>query len=404
VVFSMLASNAMKDRDEVRENAPIPVSEAFRVLPVAVVYGANAHGKSNLIKAFRVFQWFSMNSFQTAINQPIPTEPFRLSTLTEHAPSEFELTFYNDGFIYRYGFIIDSEKIHKEWLIQKKDMPKSREIELFLRDSNHLSYHKTIFRIGRLISHNELFKDESLVLFVAASLNDSLARSLIQYISRVNVLSGLQDSRYEAFSKIQLKQKTPLFKRMFDLIAAADMDIKGMEYKPDTHEVITLHSKYDENNNISGDVNFMLTKNESHGTRKFFNLSGPILTTLEEGGTLIIDELDSKLHPNLLERIVKLFQNTHINRNRAQLIFASHNTALLGSGILRRDQVWFAEKDNFGVTRLLPLLDYKQGSYSVRQNAAIEKQYTEGRFGGVPFLGDLDNLLEEKQVTYGQEE
>jgi AAA15 family ATPase/GTPase len=132
---------------------------------------------------------------------------------------------------------------------------------------------------------------------------------------------------------------------------------------------------------------------ESAGTQKFAHIAGPILDVLEKGSVLVIDELDTKLHPELTERLVLMFHNKEINKNHAQLIFTSHNTNLLDAKILRRDQIFFVEKDSFGASHLYSLADFKKDGKSTRNDENIELNYLKGKYGALPFLGDFDNRL-----------
>lgn len=156
-------------------------------------------------------------------------------------------------------------------------------------------------------------------------------------------------------------------------------------------DVLTTHKKYDDNNNLVGKVNLSLDDDESFGTRKFFALTGPVLDSLENGHTLVIDELDSKLHPNLVCKIVSLFNSKEKNPKNAQLLFNTHDTNLLSSGLFRRDQVWFTEKNKFGEGKLYSLADFK--SEDVRKNDPFEDNYIRGKYGAVPYLGYFDNLI-----------
>ena len=148
----------------------------------------------------------------------------------------------------------------------------------------------------------------------------------------------------------------------------------------------TYHKKFDENNNEIGNEIFELDDEESLGTRKFFKMSAPILNTLQEGKILIIDELDASLHPMLTKHLIKLFNDKDINTKNAQLIFATHDTNLLKPQIFKRDQIWFTEKDKYGSTTLYSILEIK----GVRANDDFEKQYIQGKYGAVPYLGKFE--------------
>lgn len=138
-------------------------------------------------------------------------------------------------------------------------------------------------------------------------------------------------------------------------------------------------------------MHFSLKDDESSGTRKFFALIGLILKTIDKGSVLFVDELDSKLHPNLVCKIVSFFNSKKLNPNNAQLIFNTHDTNLLSSGLFRRDQIWFTQKDKYGATKLYSLADFKTDE--VRKNEAFEDNYIRGKYGAVPFLGDFEDII-----------
>ncbi|MEA2028054.1 MAG: AAA family ATPase, partial [Campylobacterota bacterium] len=148
----------------------------------------------------------------------------------------------------------------------------------------------------------------------------------------------------------------------------------------------TYHKKFDKNNQEIGQVIFELDKEESKGTRKFFKMSAPILNTLKDGKILIIDELDASLHPMLTQFLIELFNDKEINKYNAQLIFATHDTNLLNKNIFRRDQIWLVEKDQYGVTDTYSLAQFK----NVRKSEDFEKNYIQGKYGAIPYLGKFE--------------
>jgi AAA15 family ATPase/GTPase len=149
-----------------------------------------------------------------------------------------------------------------------------------------------------------------------------------------------------------------------------------------------MHRKYNSNYEIVENVSFSLENEESSGTRKFFALSGPIIDVIENGYTLVVDELDSKLHPNLVTKIVSLFNSKKFNPKNAQIIFNTHNTNLLSEDLFRRDQIWFIEKNIYGEAKLYSLDDFK----NIRKNDSFEDKYLRGKYGAVPYLGFFDSL------------
>jgi len=412
--LSLIASNYDKDS---RENENIHFNEKFglRLLKSAVVFGANASGKSKLLDAFSFMKDYVINSSTKGQKgDEIDVEPFRLSSETENEPSEFEVIFIYKDILYRYGFEVTTKKVVSEWLYYK---PKTKEIELFYRDDNNFETHGRNFSKGRTVIKEKLVRDNALLLSVAAQFNDKTSINVTDWFKRLKTLSGLNESGYQGYT--MGKTENPIQKaKILDLLKAADLGIRDIELqKLDVEklpkdlpkdlkdkilkdvndkntqyisDVLTTHNKFDENKNLIDSVNFSLDDDESSGTRKYFALTGPILDVIENGYTLVIDELDSKLHPNLVCRIVSLFNSKEFNPKNAQLIFNTHDTNLLSSGLFRRDQIWFTNKNKYGEGSLYSLADFK--SDIVKKDEAFEENYINGKYGAIPFLGVFENL------------
>ncbi|OAZ03921.1 AAA family ATPase [Flavobacterium succinicans] len=412
--LSLIASNYDKDTREV-ENVFEDKKFNYRLLKSAVIYGANASGKSKLLEAVAFMRHFVINSSkESQKGESIEVEPFRLSKETENEPSEFEIIFLFKGELFRYGFEATEEKIISEWLYHK---PKTKEIELFYRDGNHFDTHERNFAKGTTVAKEGLVRDNALLVSVAAQFNEKTAITVTDWFKRLKFLSGLNESGYQGFTLSKTENPTQKIK-ILELLKAADFGIqdiklqkldieklpKGMpkeirdkilkEVKEENAEfiadVLTTHTKYDLNKQVVDKVNFSLDDDESSGTRKFFALTGPILDVVQNGYILVVDELDSKLHPNLVCKIVSLFNSKEFNTKNAQLIFNSHDTNLLSSGLFRRDQIWFTNKDKYGEAKLYSLANFK--SDEVKKNEPFEDNYIRGKYGAIPYLGFFDNL------------
>lgn len=413
-VLSLIATNYDK---ETRETENIYSDKVFglRLLKSAVIYGANASGKSKLVAAFDFMRYFVINSSkESQKGEAIDVHPFRLSDETENEPSEFEVIFLFEEVIFRYGFEATKEKIISEWLYCK---PKTKEVELFYREGNTIKTHNRNFAKGSTIAKEGLVRDNALLVSVSAQFNEKTAISVIDWFKRLRTLSGLNESGYQGFT--MGKTEDPEHKtKILELLKAADLGIqdiklqkldigslpKGMpkelrdkiirevneDKKEFVSDVLTTHKKYNINKIAIDNVSFSLDEDESSGTGKFFALTGPILDVIENGYTLVVDELDSKLHPNLVCKIVSLFNSKELNKKNAQLIFNTHDTNLLSSGLFRRDQIWFTNKDKYGEAKLYSLADFK--SSEVRKTESFEENYVRGKYGAVPFLGFFDNL------------
>lgn len=412
--LSLIASNYDKDTRE-KENISLNESFDLRLLNSAVIYGANASGKSKLLEAFSFMRYFVINSSkESQKGEEIEVEPFKLSTETENEASEFEIIFLHKNELYRYGFEVTTNKVMAEWLYHK---PKTKEIELFYREGMRFDTHQRNFTKGTMVVREGLVRDNALLLSVAAQFNEQAAINVLEWFKRLKTISGLNESGYQGFT--MKKTEDPAHKlKILELLKAADLGIQDIELQkldldslPNSmpkelkekiirevkeenkqffSDVLTKHKKYDTELKAVENVVFSMDGDESSGTRKFFALTGPILDVLENGFTLIVDELDSKLHPNLVCKIVSLFNSKEFNKKNAQLIFNTHDTNLLSSGLFRRDQIWFTDKNKYGEAKLYSLADFK--SDEVRKTEPFEENYIRGKYGAVPFLGFFDYL------------
>lgn len=412
--LSLVASNYDKNT-RVDDNIYEEKDHGLKLLRSAVIYGANASGKSKLIEAFVFMRHFVINSSKgSQKGDAIDVHPFKLSSETENEPSEFEITFLYDKVIYRYGFEATREKVVSEWLFYK---PKTKEIELFYRDGSNYDTHDRNFTKGRTVIREGLVRDNALLVSVAAQFNDKTAINVIQWLKELKALSGLNEGGYQGFTMSRTENSTQKVK-ILNLLKAADLGIEDIklqkldveklprdmpselrnkiikEVNEDKAEfisdVLTSHKRYDAKKMALNKVNFSLDEDESSGTKKFFALTGPILDVIENGYTLVVDELDSKLHPNLVCEIVSLFNSKELNQKNAQLIFNTHDTNLLSSGLFRRDQIWFTDKNKYGEAKLYSLGDFK--SDQVRKSEPFEENYIRGKYGAIPYLGFFDNL------------
>jgi len=416
--LSFIASNYDKDTRE-DENIFQDINHNLRLLKSCVIYGANASGKSKFIEALVFMKRFVITSSKDSQKgDKIPVEPFKLNSVSEKEPSEFEVIFTHKSILYRYGFEVTNKIVVSEWLYTK---PKTKEIELFYRDYQNFETHKRSFQKGHTLVKEGLIRDNALFLSVAAQFNEKTSITLIEWFKNIGTISGVKEDGYEGYTISKAKDAN--FKdKILELLKAADLGIQDIQVemldldklpndmpkelkefiikKAEEDEsaeflsdVLTSHKKYDDNKNVVGKVNLSLDDDESFGTKKFFALTGPVLDSLENGHTLVIDELDSKLHPNLVCKIVSLFNSKENNPKNAQLLFNTHDTNLLSSGLFRRDQVWFTEKNKFGEAKLYSLADFK--SEDVRKNDPFEDNYIRGKYGAVPYLGYFDNLIQQ---------
>lgn len=396
--LSMVASN-----DDALEDSNVFSIAKQRLVRSAVLYGANASGKSNILSALHLARRMILTSSKDMqANEEIGVEPFLLSTECDEKPSVFEVVFINAGTLYRYGFQADRKFIHAEWLFSR---PSTKEATLFEREGSDIRVNAERFKEGRGLE--ERTRENALFLSVCAQFNGEIATALLTWFQNLRMLQGFASMGMLA-ATIERLQEPGNKIRILQLAQVADPGIKDYDFRqkkltlqdlpkemseqmkrdimkesPVIVELKTEHRKVDAAKKDMGAVLFDLDDNESAGTQKLVNLSGPILDTLEHGRVLVVDELDARMHPLLTRMIVSLF-NSSANRSNAQLVFASHDTTLLTSKLFRRDQIWFAEKDRYGATDLYSLAELK----GVRKEATFAKDYIQGKYGAIPFIGD----------------
>jgi AAA15 family ATPase/GTPase len=415
--LSLVPSKYYKERSE--ENLFEVPKFGMQLLKSAVIYGANASGKSKLVEAMVFMKQFILQSSKDSQKGDlIPVQPFRLSTETENAPTEMELIFIYKGEMFRYGLEVTRDRVVAEWLYHRE---KVKEVELFYREGQDFEVHRQ-FKVGDMLSKEKLVRENALMLSVAAQFNDVKAGKILEWLKKFNALSGLREEGYQGYT-MGRTQDEGIKKEILTMLRQADLGIEDVELeyldldklpkdmpremrkkleeviKKENgavfSDVITMHRKYDGDNSPVGTERFSLKNEESSGTLKFYALTGPIIETLASGDTLVVDELDSKLHPNLVCHLVDIFNSREKNPHNAQLIFNTHDTNLLSSGAFRRDQIWFAEKDRYGAATLYSLSDVK----NVREKEDLEENYIRGKYGAIPYLGDFSKLFADQMET-----
>jgi len=395
VTLSMVASSITEEDKELNENNVFPINDKLSLLKSAAIYGANASGKSNLVAAINFMKWFVLNSSkETQVSDAIDIEAFRLSTETEKEPSFFEIVFILEDKTFRYGFEVNAREVVSEWLFQADD---TEEKMLFERDVDN--YILDDFPEGQGISDKT--RSNALFLSVVAQFNGKISGKILLWFSKnLQLISGLQDTQYrketlESFENDRHRHDIIEFIKKLDL-GIADIQIKKYISQKTAmfgiYEVgvKTVHRKYDADGKQTAIELFDIETHESEGTNKLFALAGLLLDTLRTGKILLIDELDARLHPLITRELICLFNSNETNPHNAQLIFTTHDTNLFTSKTLRKDQIWFTEKDNKGATDLYSLVEYKVG-----KNASFERDYMIGKYGAIPFLGNFKELIGE---------
>jgi len=421
VTLSMVAAKIKARNKQLNQNN-IFQSKNIQLLKSAALYGANASGKSNLFRAFAFMKHFVLSSTESNSEDTIDVEPFLLNVATRAQPSYFEAVFVINGIRYRYGFEASEHDIHSEWLFRTN----KREAELFWREHSSIEI-KSGFKEGKGLEHRT--RSNVLFLSVVDQWNGEIAKSIITWFKQAGIISGIQDKAYLGFTvdkfvdDLSMRKKIQEYMQQMDLgvssIAAERLPgipkelqdaIKRMDESEIPQEIrealddndqwftasVKLrHPQFDESGLRVQEIEFDFETQESEGTKKAFALSGPIIHTLAEGLVLFVDELDARLHPLMTKHIIQLFNSTKTNPHNAQLIFATHDTNLLDRNCFRRDQIWFAEKDRFGNSDLYSLVEYKRTN-TVRNDASYEADYIAGKYGAIPFIGNISFLIEDQ--------
>jgi AAA15 family ATPase/GTPase len=412
-----LSFNATAVKEYVESN--LIYTERHTLLRGGVIYGANSSGKSNLIKAMSTMRRLVLQTFERPSTAELEITPFLLRVGNESLPSFFEVLFLLDDVRYRYGFEVNNESVKAEWLFEAK---KNTEKALFLREDDGIEVMKG-FSEGRDLE--EKTRENVLFLSVVDQFNGKIAKSIISWFSNFITISGLSHENYtgvtfglldhedtnqslqDFYNNADLGfDKVKIIKNEFDIsklpTGMPDSIMQELSTKLQGKMIVnarTLHRKFDNENKLVGSVEFDMDSQESSGTNKVFNISGPVFEVLKDGGVLVIDELDASLHPLLTLAVTKLFNSKEHNPKDAQLIFATHDTNLLSYGNYRRDQIYFVEKDQYGASDLYSLVEYKEegGGKTIRKDRSFEKDYIQGRYGAIPFIGNLSNISKEWQ-------
>ena len=351
----------------------------------AVIYGANASGKTNVLKAIAFYKSFIMNSFKNGqAGESIDVENFRLNASTVQEPTTMEATFTVGEYLYRYGFEVGEKAVHAEWLYRRMNRKRSKEVEIFYREETGVTVHAKSPLMQDLVNR-KMVRDNALLLSTAAQFNETTAVDILHWLSDTQVLFCSEDDKMW-LQAIRHLDDEKMRERIVRFAKYADLGIENITKIG--NRIVSSHRQYDDEGRETNDVAFSFSGNESEGTIKYFSLAYPIIDALDNGKRLVVDELDSKLHPLLVRKIVMLFNSAETNPKGAQLLFTTHDTFLLSAGLFRRDQVWFTQKDNFGATEAYSLAEYK-----VRGSSPFERDYLQGKFGATPIIGDMETIF-----------
>jgi AAA15 family ATPase/GTPase len=401
--FSLLSG---KNKELMAENT-FEVTQSVRLLRSAVIYGANASGKSNFFTALAFFLDFAVNSGPSQqVGDTIDVHPFAFSKQTEGEPSSFELLFFmkngeDKPIRYRYGFTVNPDKVFKEYLFAVLNV---QEVELFTREGQTIKCNSKYFSEGEPAV--KITRENASFLSVCALINGNRAKTMVLFFQTLS--TGLDNKGAQTLSKLADSRYR---ERIVDFLRCADiqiLDVNGRDV-PYSYRVRTpngaietrqrmqkkvsySHAYYNQEEPVSS-VDFD-EEDESLGTRKLFQFAALLLESLDNGFPVFIDEFDSSLHPLIVESILKFFNSSKTNTGNGQLVISCHAVHVMRKDLLRRDQIWFCEKDPYGATQLYSLVEYAPDTHeSVRNDAAFNKNYLKGKYGGIPYINEINMQL-----------
>lgn len=405
---------AVKTCKERRDENTFAIDKDNALLKVVAIYGANASGKSNLFKALSFMLSFVYDSFADQYTlEDFPLAPFLFDESNTSKPAVFELEFVVGGVWYKYGFKLTNVRVVEEWLYRKA-AKQNRMKALFVRchgdDGDIINPSSDFTGADEIVV--EKTRENALFLSACASLAVKEAMAIVDALRKSVAFISTQQTRRDTTAAMYAdgKQRENILRFLKKTDPSID-DLLVEPYELDTgrsrtngdpifrkrYHIFISHKLSDRGQ----DIKLPLYALGSLGTRKAFELAGPIYAALASGVTIFIDELDSRLHPILTREIIKLFNSTENNPHNAQLVFNTHDTNLLSCKclnletqkkecVLRRDQIYFVERDGTFASKLYSLVDFKdEDGDSIRNDASFEKDYLEGRYGSIPFIGDF---------------
>lgn len=412
-----LSMAASQDKAHVQRNLSSAKGSDLKLLRSAVIYGANAAGKSNLLRALETLRQLVQNSATNVQEgQRLPVTPFLFSKVSTAQPTEFEIIFTGDEDIrYHYCCVLNAERVIKEWLVAYPQGRAQRwfEREFVAKTKIYKWWFGPNFKAER--AERKVWQDftrsNALFLSTAIQLNNAQLRPVFIWITQKLIVIAPGVS-LNPFLSLELLRQEGGQKQLMHYMRAADIGIDRLELREEDtapaiagplplgamrvhfevnlppgaapmaqkqFRVLAWHKVQGSKEEVSLDF-----VDESDGTQKLFEFVGGWLRALEWGATLLVDELDRSLHPHMTRFLVGLF-HSQTNVKNAQLVFTTHDTTLLDTELMRRDQIWFVEKDQERSSRFYSLLDY-----SPRKDEALERGYLKGRYGAIPFIGSLE--------------
>lgn len=381
-----------------------------KILPMAAIYGANASGKSNIYNAFEYMADYVIESFkygdeEEKFEEYRPT-PFLFDSVSNDAESSFEVYFTIPGDkaekTYNYGFCVDRHGVTEEWLNSKAKTAR-KYTSIFYRSTEENTLDLSGLPKSSRDNIQVALEKQVLIVSLGAKLKVTKCKDIRDWFM-ANEFADFGDPFTNFFLSRRLPKgfvdDTSVQKKVIEYFASFDEHIKDFEIeklphdadsKEETYKISSLHKKIDSDTFAAIPLSM-----ESAGTLKMFALYPELQDVLEKGSVFFIDELNARLHPLLVRNFLLTFLNPEINTKHAQLIFTTHDTWQLSNQLLRRDEVWFTEKDEQGISKLYSLADFVDESGTrIRKDESYEKNYLIGKYGAIPTLKSIDIFKEE---------
>lgn len=420
--LSMVASSSTTEDYNDENTCSINKFGITNLLKSAAVFGANASGKSNLVRSLKTLKDIILNSLDSVGENKLKTAiPFLLKKDIFDQPTEYEISFITDNTLYRYGLSILNSEIEEEWLYWTKS---ARETMLFHRNKQHVKFNQRSFSeakdfVRKKDDSYEIEKTRTNVPFITvlSQFNGEKSTNIINWFLKLNIISGLNDNGFKEFT-IKLFESNSKFKQwalnILSSLQIQDVMVKETDVEfPLTQKISDLsdelqvaanklHDFYEKNKSILKEKRLEVIKNnpiseesyslplslESEGTRKLIYLLGPIFDIINNKEILIIDEFDNKFHTLLCKFLISLYHK--FSESGSQIIMTCHDTNLLTKELFRRDQIWFIEKNSTHESQLYGLLEYKE--YYTRKSDSYNKDYLAGKYGAIPLFNSLDEI------------
>jgi AAA15 family ATPase/GTPase len=375
------------------------------LLKTVLLYGPNASGKSKVLDAFLRYRFLILQSAMSHSTGVIPVQPFLLNKETENQASFFESEFVLENKRYRYGFEAYNSHFKSEWLLEVKATTES---PIFLRIGQDFQVNEKKFvNSGGLQTK---CNENALFLTVADQWNVPLAKAIYKCFFEMYTIHGLQDDHYkyrtnelfelDEYKELinQMMQHADLGIKNVNVVKFQDQQRKRLQAEgvlshDDNDEdnksrVFARHNVYDKDGNVVDERSFSMNDFESEGTKKFYNIIGSVLYAIKNGYFVVIDEMDARFHTLLTKAIIRLFNSESV-ASGAQLLAVCHDASVMDNDLLRRDQIYIVEKNDFAATEVVNLVEYK----SARKDTPLAKNYLEGKYGGIPFIENLEKFL-----------